>query len=142
MVSAIGVAMGAASVCWESMDGTGVYQEGRAHQIVDELFHLVRKYAGKENGPEPEELAQKIALVTHAGGVRMVIGEATIVDEEIHAIIPLAALQEGIVRSLRADAPNGMAFRKTEIHFKPAEMVTGVLFPTDLRFQINHSQVD
>lgn len=46
VLSAIQVALGAASVCWESMDGTGVFQSERAAQIAEDLAaHLRRDYA-------------------------------------------------------------------------------------------------
>lgn len=36
--SAVAQAVGAASVCWESMEGTGVFQEDRATEIVKALM--------------------------------------------------------------------------------------------------------
>lgn len=37
----IGQAVGAASVCWESMEGTGVFQSDRASRIVDDVVGWV-----------------------------------------------------------------------------------------------------
>ena len=43
---AILVALGAASVSWEPMDGTGVFQDRRVAQIADDLVeYLHRRYA-------------------------------------------------------------------------------------------------
>lgn len=37
----IGQAVGAGSVCWEDMSGTGVFQDGRASMIVDEVLSWI-----------------------------------------------------------------------------------------------------
>jgi hypothetical protein len=41
--SVIAEYIGAASVCWESMSGTGVFQDQRASRIVDELLEYVER---------------------------------------------------------------------------------------------------
>jgi hypothetical protein len=41
----IGEGVGAASMCWESMEGTGVFQNARAGQIVNELVEAAVSYA-------------------------------------------------------------------------------------------------
>jgi hypothetical protein len=82
---------------------------------------------------------QKIAMVTYAAGIRQVIGEAEIVGEEIVIRIPLAGLELGVARALRAEAAKGFSLSKKEINLKPPQMVTGILFPTDLKFQIDGS---
>lgn len=136
---AVGIAIGAASVCWDSMENTGVFQEERAGQIVDELLMLVEKYKhpAAKDIPEPIEFpSQKIAMTTTAGGVRQVIGEAVIDGDVVRAVIPLSALQLGVIRAVKHDASKGFSIRKPEIILKPAEMITGVLFPVDLKFQI------
>lgn len=40
--TAVGEAIGAASVCWENMSGTGIFDSTRAKQIVDELVDHIR----------------------------------------------------------------------------------------------------
>lgn len=40
----IGQAVGAGSVCWENMSGTGVFQDDRARQVVDDAVEWVEKY--------------------------------------------------------------------------------------------------
>lgn len=136
---AVGMAIGAASICWDPMDCTGVFQEDDAGQIIDELMMLVEKYAHpvQKHISEPIELpSQKIAVTTSAGGVRQVIGEAEIDGDVVRAVIPLSALQLGVIRAVKHEASKGFSLRKPEIIFKPAEMVTGVLFPVELKFQI------
>jgi hypothetical protein len=39
----VGQAVGAASVCWESMEGTGIFQEDRARQIVDDVVEWIKE---------------------------------------------------------------------------------------------------
>jgi hypothetical protein len=41
---AVGQALGAASVCWEPMDCTGVFMSERANQLCDELFGVIRQF--------------------------------------------------------------------------------------------------
>lgn len=41
----VGQAVGAGSVCWEHMDGTGVFQARRAKQIVEEAVGWIRTNA-------------------------------------------------------------------------------------------------
>jgi hypothetical protein len=38
-------ALGAASVCWESMEGTGVFQSDRAKQIGEELLGIIADWS-------------------------------------------------------------------------------------------------
>lgn len=133
------MAIGAGSVCWDPMDCTGVFQENRASRIVDELLTIVENYAhpAQKDIHEPIELpSQKIAVTTTAGGVRQVIGEAEIDGDVVRAVMPLSALQLGVIRAIKHDASNGFSLRKPEIILRPAEMVTGVIFPVDLKFQI------
>lgn len=40
----VGEAIGAASVCWESMAGTGQFQDQRASQIVDEVVAWIKEH--------------------------------------------------------------------------------------------------
>jgi len=44
VLEAIGLAVGAASMCWESMMGTGQFDEGTASRLVDELHAIVQRY--------------------------------------------------------------------------------------------------
>ena len=44
-------ALGAASVCWESMDGTGTFQSVRATQIGNELLSII--YQARLAAPLP-----------------------------------------------------------------------------------------
>lgn len=39
--SAVHQAIGAASVCWENMEGTGIFQEARAREIADALLRYI-----------------------------------------------------------------------------------------------------
>lgn len=48
--TAVNVAIGAASVCWESMSGTGTFQSDRAHQISEELIDICLRYALRDDG--------------------------------------------------------------------------------------------
>jgi Zn-finger protein len=41
---AVGQAIGAASVCWDPMDCTGVFMSERANQLCDELFGVIRQF--------------------------------------------------------------------------------------------------
>lgn len=43
--TAVFQALGAASVCWDSMDGTGVFQSDRAKEIGDTLVAYVKEHA-------------------------------------------------------------------------------------------------
>lgn len=40
--SAVFQALGAASVCWESMEGTGIFQSDRAKEIGEALLEVIR----------------------------------------------------------------------------------------------------
>lgn len=42
-VSAVYQAIGAASMCWESMAGTGVFDDGQAHAIAEGLVAYLRE---------------------------------------------------------------------------------------------------
>lgn len=44
--TAVFEALGAASVCWENMSGTGVFQSDRAKQIGEELVEFIRGQGG------------------------------------------------------------------------------------------------
>lgn len=47
--SAVFSALGAASVCWDSMENTGVFHSDRASQIGDELIEYIKEnYEKKE----------------------------------------------------------------------------------------------
>lgn len=39
--TAVYEAIGAASVCWENMSGTGIFQEDRARDIAEQLLHRI-----------------------------------------------------------------------------------------------------
>ena len=41
---AIGLSLGAASVCWENVAGAGVFESSRASLICETLTELVRDY--------------------------------------------------------------------------------------------------
>lgn len=42
--SAVFQALGAASVCWESVEGAGVFDSTRAKEIGEELMAFIRAY--------------------------------------------------------------------------------------------------
>jgi hypothetical protein len=66
---AIGVALGAASVCWEPMDCTGVFMSQRAAQIVDELMALVMLYASLYRVTHNDETMQKVYQAMRKSGL-------------------------------------------------------------------------
>jgi hypothetical protein len=66
---AIGQAIGAASVCWDPMDGTGVFQESRARQIGDELKGIILKFARSY----PDEHRLPKAPVTLREGIASIL---------------------------------------------------------------------
>jgi hypothetical protein len=66
---AIGIALGAASVCWEPMDCTGVFMSQRAAQIADELMALVRLYASVYRVTHNEETMQKVYQALRKAGL-------------------------------------------------------------------------
>lgn len=45
MREAIGLALGTASVCWDPMDCTGVFDSATAGQLVDELSGIAARFA-------------------------------------------------------------------------------------------------
>jgi hypothetical protein len=45
LATSVGAAIGAASVCWESMSGTGLFDSDRARQISSELLEICVRYA-------------------------------------------------------------------------------------------------
>jgi hypothetical protein len=60
-LTAIQEAIGAASVCWESLEGTGVFDSDRAKKIADELYaHLFPDDAIAEVG-------ERVAILLDAG---------------------------------------------------------------------------
>lgn len=47
---AVFTALGAASTCWESLEGTGIFESDRAKQIGDDLVAWINEhYTSKEN---------------------------------------------------------------------------------------------
>ena len=44
-------ALGAASVCWDDMSGTGVFQSDRAKQIGDELMVFIMHHVVAQDAP-------------------------------------------------------------------------------------------
>jgi hypothetical protein len=52
MSEAVHQALGVASVCWESMERTGVFDDATAKQVGAELLGVIRQYAGR-SGPVP-----------------------------------------------------------------------------------------
>lgn len=128
------------------VSSVGVFEEDKVNQVADELMEAVEKFAWargllENNTKEKPELpGQKIAMVTYAAGIRQVIGEAEIIEDEVVIRIPMASLELGVSRALRAEAAKGFNLSKKEINLKPPQMVTGILFPTDLKFQIDRSE--
>lgn len=71
--SAVGQAIGAGSTCWEKMDGTGIFDEARATEIVDALVGRVKEMTGSNLGLATtqellDELRARIELDYFAGG--------------------------------------------------------------------------
>lgn len=129
----------------EGVDEGEISHEDKISQVSDELMEAVEKFAWAQglyeqgSGEEVELADQKIAMVTYAAGIRQVIGEARIIGEEVVVRIPFASLELGVVRALKSEAAKGFSLSKKEINLKPPQMVTGILFPTDLKFQIDGS---
>jgi hypothetical protein len=48
LTSVVFEALGAASVCWESMEDTGVFQDGAAKNIGDSLVQYLRPLLGAD----------------------------------------------------------------------------------------------
>jgi hypothetical protein len=142
MKEVIGQAISAVSVNRLPSGESVAVWDDRARKIADELMEAVEKFAWAQSlyKEDPEERIElpgpMIPLVTHTAGGRQVIGQAQIFGEVILAKIPLAALELGVARTLKADAAKGISLRRPEIVLKPPQMVTGVIFPTDLRFQV------
>lgn len=65
----IGLALGAASVCWEPMDGTGVFMDQRAAQIADELEALVLQFASVYRVTHSDETMQKVYQAMRKSGL-------------------------------------------------------------------------
>ncbi len=59
MESAIFQALGAASVCWESLENTGIFDSTRARQIGDELMELVIQFSGNKKNEEAKSDAKE-----------------------------------------------------------------------------------
>jgi len=57
-------ALGAASTCWESMEGTGVFQSDRAKRIGDELLYELRAIPAEQ---EVETLRAEVERLRKAG---------------------------------------------------------------------------
>jgi hypothetical protein len=43
----VGMGIGAASVCWEDMSGTGIFQSDRAAHLVDEIMRAVEQHVDR-----------------------------------------------------------------------------------------------
>lgn len=61
--SVIGQAVGAGSVCWESMSGAGIFQDGRASAVVDGTLDWLR-----EHRPSLAEMGEEVYEVNVANG--------------------------------------------------------------------------
>lgn len=59
LVTAVFLCLGAASVCWDSMDGTGVFQSERAEAIGNELVAFIRARMTKALGQDATEALTK-----------------------------------------------------------------------------------
>lgn len=58
---AVHQALGFASVCWEPMDCTGVFEESRVRQVADELTAIIGQYAdaiAAQERPAPDRLVR------------------------------------------------------------------------------------
>jgi hypothetical protein len=44
LTEAVYMAVGAASVCWEDMSGTGVFRDDRASQVAEDLLKYIREH--------------------------------------------------------------------------------------------------
>lgn len=48
---AVGLTIGAASVCWENMNGTGVFESDRAKELLDQLVDYIERHYEKRERP-------------------------------------------------------------------------------------------
>lgn len=64
--SVIGQAVGAASVCWENMEGTGVFQDDRARQIVDDVVKWINERYAKSSYQKTFDSEQRNADIDAA----------------------------------------------------------------------------
>lgn len=78
---AVHQALGFASVCWEPMNCTGVFEEARVRQVADELTGIIGQYAAAiaaQERPAPGlatvDLHRWYAVITQPDGSTKVIG--------------------------------------------------------------------
>ena len=67
----VGEAIGAGSVCWESLTGTGVFQDQRASQIVDEVVAWVKADQERALMPSEVDLNRLAQRFYEASGIAM-----------------------------------------------------------------------
>ena len=60
---AVYTALGAASVCWEKMEGTGVFQDDRARAIGEQLMSRINNELGRTIDAEPNIQSELAALL-------------------------------------------------------------------------------
>ena len=56
---AVFMSIGAASVCWESMSGTGVFDDQRARQVGEELVAYIEDHFNPKTPDEIREAKQR-----------------------------------------------------------------------------------
>ena len=66
--SVIAEAIGAASVCWENMEGTGIFDEQRATEILEEVVTWVDDHYAPLLEPVTERLVKKDVIRWFANG--------------------------------------------------------------------------
>lgn len=147
--SAIGEAIGAASVCWENMSGTGVFDEVRARQIVDALLEFVKTHTPNDEGQfttleaepaEPTDFEIREAALRAAS---MVIAPEVGADEAAH-ILRMAARFEPYLRGETIDDAGILIEQLAEAssrHFDAAIRRTGDEYvpPTDVQISLSES---
>lgn len=63
------MALGAASVCWEPMNGTGIFMTERAARIADELLALVMQFASVYRVTHNDGTMQKVYQAMRKSGL-------------------------------------------------------------------------
>lgn len=94
LLEAVGMALGNASVCWEPMDCTGIFQSERAAQLVNELMELIWQHA-------------HVFMVTH---------DDSTMQKVYKSLMDAGLMPEQIVNAVFAMQNAGVLFRELSPH--------------------------
>lgn len=106
--AAIFQALGAASVCWESMEHAGIFDSTRAKEIGDELYQRVEAYA-REAQPQAalteDELATMDTTAKLAEQLAQVVGNRSTREADLAELYAhLHAIQQAVLSQAAARA--------------------------------------